>query len=63
MILRNHGLLTLGATVREDFELMYYLDCACCTARAATMPVRKVLFAVIAQSSFFPPVRVTHGDG
>ena len=29
MILRNHGLLTLGATVREAFELMYYLDCAC----------------------------------
>jgi len=29
MILRNHGLLTLGATVREAFELMYYLDTAC----------------------------------
>ncbi|MBI1395492.1 MAG: class II aldolase/adducin family protein [Betaproteobacteria bacterium] len=29
MILRNHGLLTLGATVGEAFELMYYLDCAC----------------------------------
>jgi ribulose-5-phosphate 4-epimerase/fuculose-1-phosphate aldolase len=29
MILRNHGLLTLGASVREAFELMYYLDCAC----------------------------------
>jgi ribulose-5-phosphate 4-epimerase/fuculose-1-phosphate aldolase len=29
MILRNHGLLTLGATVREAFDLMYYLDCAC----------------------------------
>jgi ribulose-5-phosphate 4-epimerase/fuculose-1-phosphate aldolase len=29
MILRNHGLLTLGATVAEAFELMYYLDCAC----------------------------------
>ena len=29
MILRNHGLLTLGGTVREAFELMYYLDCAC----------------------------------
>ena len=29
MILRNHGLLTLGATVPEAFELMYYLDCAC----------------------------------
>ena len=29
MILRNHGLLTLGQTVAEAFELMYYLDCAC----------------------------------
>jgi len=29
MILRNHGLLTLGETVREAFELMYYLDTAC----------------------------------
>jgi ribulose-5-phosphate 4-epimerase/fuculose-1-phosphate aldolase len=29
MILRNHGLLTLGSTVREAMELMYYLDCAC----------------------------------
>ena len=29
MILRNHGLLTLGTSVREAFELMYYLDCAC----------------------------------
>ncbi len=29
MILRNHGLLTLGDTVKEAFELMYYLDCAC----------------------------------
>ena len=29
MILRNHGLLALGSTVREAFEIMYYLDCAC----------------------------------
>jgi len=29
MILRNHGLLTLGETVREAVELMWYLDCAC----------------------------------
>lgn len=29
MILRNHGLLALGHTVREAFEIMYYLDCAC----------------------------------
>ena len=29
MILRNHGLLTLGRTVHEAWETMYYLDCAC----------------------------------
>ena len=29
MILRNHGLLALGRTVREAFEIMYYLDAAC----------------------------------
>ncbi len=29
MILRNHGLLALGETVREAFEVMYYLDSAC----------------------------------
>lgn len=29
MVLRNHGLLTLGSTVSEAFELMYYLDTAC----------------------------------
>ena len=29
MMLRNHGALALGETVREAFEIMYYLDCAC----------------------------------
>lgn len=29
MVLRNHGLLTLGASVSEAFEYMYYLECAC----------------------------------
>jgi ribulose-5-phosphate 4-epimerase/fuculose-1-phosphate aldolase len=29
LILRNHGLLTLGETVREAVEVMYYLDRAC----------------------------------
>src|SRR3954468_12708237 len=29
MILRNHGLLTLGTTVHEAGEMMYYFDCAC----------------------------------
>ena len=29
MVLRNHGLLTLGKSVSEAFEYMYYLECAC----------------------------------
>ena len=29
MILRNHGLLTCGESVREAFILMYYLERAC----------------------------------
>lgn len=29
MILRNHGLMTMGASVSEAFELMYNLDVAC----------------------------------
>lgn len=29
LILRNHGLLTTGGSVREAFELMYYLELAC----------------------------------
>jgi len=29
LILRNHGLLTVSSSVREAFEFMYYLDCAC----------------------------------
>ena len=31
MILRNHGLLTCGASISEAFMLMYYLDRACKT--------------------------------
>lgn len=29
MIMKNHGLLTVGRTVAEAFYLMYYLDMAC----------------------------------
>ena len=29
MILRNHGLLSAGTTVREAFDLIYYLERAC----------------------------------
>jgi ribulose-5-phosphate 4-epimerase/fuculose-1-phosphate aldolase len=36
MILRNHGLLTCGPRIRDAFDLMYYLDCAC-RAQVAAM--------------------------
>jgi ribulose-5-phosphate 4-epimerase/fuculose-1-phosphate aldolase len=36
MILRNHGLLTCGPTVRAAFDLMYYLERAC-EAQVAAM--------------------------
>lgn len=29
MILRNHGLLAVGASMHEAFDVMYYLECAC----------------------------------
>lgn len=29
MVLRNHGLLTLGKSVSEAFEIMYFLECSC----------------------------------
>jgi len=35
-ILRNHGLLTVGATVAEAFYYMYYLEMACRIQVAAT---------------------------
>ena len=40
MILRNHGLLTCGASIAEAFDLMYYLERACqaqVTATGATL--------------------------
>jgi ribulose-5-phosphate 4-epimerase/fuculose-1-phosphate aldolase len=43
MILRNHGLLTCGASVAQAFDLMYYLERACQTqvaALAGGAPVR-----------------------
>jgi len=42
LVLRNHGLLTAGATVRDAFEEMYYLELACqiqLDATAAGTPV------------------------
>lgn len=36
MILRNHGLLSAGVTVREAVDFMYYLERACAAQVAAT---------------------------
>ena len=36
MILRNHGLLTCGATIPQAFDLMYYLERACQIQMAAS---------------------------
>ena len=35
MILRNHGLLTCGASIAQAFDLMYYLERACQTQVSA----------------------------
>jgi len=45
MILRNHGLLTTGATVREAFDNMYYLERACQAQIAAMSGGAELLLA------------------
>lgn len=42
MILRNHGLLTCGATVAEAFVTMYYLEKACRAQLAALQTGREI---------------------
>jgi ribulose-5-phosphate 4-epimerase/fuculose-1-phosphate aldolase len=42
MILKNHGLLTVGRTVAEAFQNMYYLEQACRIQVAATQGGQKV---------------------
>jgi ribulose-5-phosphate 4-epimerase/fuculose-1-phosphate aldolase len=61
MILRNHGLLTCGATIAEAFDLMYYLERACDTQIAALsgnaavrMPPPEVAAKVAAQFKSLP---------
>jgi ribulose-5-phosphate 4-epimerase/fuculose-1-phosphate aldolase len=44
LILRNHGLLTGGATVRAAFEEMYYLEMACQIQIDATSQGAKIVF-------------------
>jgi len=61
MILRNHGLLTCGATVGEAFMAMYYLERACrvqlrvlSTGQAYTLPDAAVCEAAVRQYAHFP---------
>jgi len=61
LILRNHGILTGGATVGEAFILMYYLERACRTqmqvlasGREYTMPADEVCEAAAKQYDIFP---------
>jgi ribulose-5-phosphate 4-epimerase/fuculose-1-phosphate aldolase len=44
LILRNHGLLTMGRTVPQAFELMFYLERACQIQIAATSGTQALVF-------------------
>jgi ribulose-5-phosphate 4-epimerase/fuculose-1-phosphate aldolase len=44
LILRNHGLLTMGKTVPDAFELMFYLERACQIQIAATSGTQKLVY-------------------
>lgn len=61
MILRNHGVLTCGATVAEAFMLMYYLERSCrvqmqvlASGREFTVPSAEICRAAAAQYELFP---------
>lgn len=61
MILRNHGLLTVGETVGEAFMHMYYLEKACkvqmrvlATGRDYTLPPEDVMEKASRQYEQFP---------
>lgn len=61
LFLRNHGILTCGATVGEAFMLMYYLERSCrtqmqvlATGQTYTVPSDAVCEAVATQYSMFP---------
>lgn len=44
LVLRNHGLLTMGKTVPDAFELMFYLERACQIQIAATSGTQKLIY-------------------
>ena len=65
LILRNHGLLTVGRSVAEAFNLMYYLNLACeiqvatlSMQRSVTLPDARVRMRVAEQAD-----RISFDDG
>ena len=65
LILRNHGLLTVGPTVSEAFVAMYFLETACMMqvrAQAGGGPLVHIGKAIVdgAEEQY---ARVTHGAG
>jgi ribulose-5-phosphate 4-epimerase/fuculose-1-phosphate aldolase len=67
MILRNHGLLTVGRTVGEAFYYMYYLEQACRVQLAAQNSGDKLVLpgqnlTEHAAGQFDPPGSPTKGD-
>jgi len=53
MFLANHGVIVVGASVAEAFDLMYYLERACrlqVLARCMGAPLRKVRSEVVSQT-------------
>jgi ribulose-5-phosphate 4-epimerase/fuculose-1-phosphate aldolase len=53
MFLANHGVIVVGASVAEAFDLMYYLERACrlqVLARSMGAPLRKVRSEVVSQT-------------
>ena len=66
MVLRNHGLLTCGATVAEAFDLIYYLERACqaqvgAMAGGAALSIPKEAVARKVARQFARPARSAPG--
>ena len=55
MILRNHGLLTCGATIPQAFNTMYQLELACRTYGVLEWPAMLRLLDAEQKRSAVPP--------
>jgi ribulose-5-phosphate 4-epimerase/fuculose-1-phosphate aldolase len=68
LILRNHGLLTVGETVADAFVAMYYLETSCAIQVRAqagggeliSVP-KEIIERASARANGSPPARVGHG--